>query len=178
MLSINLLPKSAQDDLKAIILRRALTMAGLGALAVLALAAAGLSMMRFSLLAELGRTDAALQRVFSSPDVKLVLTADNASRRFNVLLKRIGDLNSASIRWSETVRVLANAAPAGIRLTSIDIDTAKSRMTVQGTAMTRAAVLAYQDALSADRRFSKIESPLTNLAADTEVNFTFTISLP
>lgn len=177
MLSINLLPKPAQADLRAILLRRTLLIMGLSSFGVLALAATSLGLMRLSLTAQLGQTDAALQDVFRSPGVKLVLTADNAASHFNTLLNRIQGLESAAIRWSNIVRAVADATPSGIRLSSLTIDTTKSQVTVRGIGTTRAAVLAYQDALSADSRLANIESPLTNLLTDTAVNFSFTIAL-
>jgi len=68
---------------------------------------------------------------------------------------------------------LAEAVPADVRLSSLDIDRQSGATVLNGTARTRDALLNYQDILNGVSWMAGIESPISQLFQRENINFEF-----
>ncbi|PIR96093.1 MAG: hypothetical protein COT92_02930 [Candidatus Doudnabacteria bacterium CG10_big_fil_rev_8_21_14_0_10_42_18] len=105
---------------------------------------------------------------------------ENAEIRaqINEINNKISDFNflaDSSPKWSKVVKAFAVLPPAGIDITSFDVDTARQTITIRGYASTRGEVINLHDIIEADsEHFYNINYPLENLARAEDVNFHFT----
>lgn len=176
MLVINLLPEQEQRAFERGRLEQTLRRFGLGSLLVILMFAASLFFLQMILNTRLADMEERLQQLFINERVKGVLEADQAVTDFNALLKEAAALEANRVFWSKTLVVIAAAAGEGIQLERLET-TADRLVLISGQAATRAALLAYGEALRAAPTVKQVDSPLSNLVKERDAAFKFTVYL-
>jgi Tfp pilus assembly protein PilN len=98
---------------------------------------------------------------------------ENAKSIMKVLTPR-----SAVLSITELVSILTTAKTENIKLKNISYnvqDDGSVNAIIQGIAKNRAALSVYSDALHQEKRFSKVDFPVSNFAKDSNINFSFTV---
>ena len=83
-----------------------------------------------------------------------------------------------TLMLSSLVEDIAGRRVPGIVITDFEIGrtgTTTTDIVINGKAASRAALVAFKGNLVADSRFSKVDLPVSNLAADTNVSFTISL---
>jgi Tfp pilus assembly protein PilN len=106
------------------------------------------------------------------------LTTESKSPRaeikdLDLYLKRVADLHEGTVRWSDVLQDVAQAAPAGVVLEDISITDKGTAIMIRGVAPTRDGVLAYREGLQRTGRFNDLSSPISNILQKTDVSFVF-----
>jgi len=98
------------------------------------------------------------------------------ARQINTYMKRINDLEDATIAWSSLLQELTLAAPSGVHYTTISVDRTGS-IRLSGMAQTRADVLALKTVLESSPLLTDVQAPLSNILTQKDVKFDFDMKL-
>lgn len=169
----NLLPKEDQQDLKlelmagqvfrfwAYILASFVVLSGLGMGMVFVL--------EQRIAASNNEIDSKRQSLNSSATRQLeqeVVTLNDQIRLLN-------SLYANHYYWSKTLTELSYMVDSGTRLTTVQMDRATGKVTVQGEADDRDSVLSFWSRVMKSEVFKDINFPLTNLESNVGPEFTF-----
>jgi len=105
------------------------------------------------------REVASVESTINAINEKLFLFGKNKARRFP---------------FSNLLVGITNQAPAGIKITSIELRRGQNAtyvLALQGIASTRENLLTYTDRLRAAEEVASLSAPLSNLLAETNVSF-------
>lgn len=79
--------------------------------------------------------------------------------------------------FSKLLQELDTAAGNSIYLTEFSFDEAGKKVVISGLADTRSNLANFRTTLESKEKFTAVELPLSNLAKDTDISFTMTITL-
>lgn len=94
--------------------------------------------------------------------------------------KNSRDISSAGSDFTvitDKLLELINKMPANVKFTSVDIDRKTNSLILTGTALTRDALLAYQENLKSTSWVKNVESPVSQLFQKSNINFEFKAQL-
>ncbi|MBI4709363.1 MAG: PilN domain-containing protein, partial [Candidatus Portnoybacteria bacterium] len=74
-------------------------------------------------------------------------------------------------RYSSMIEELASLASGGIKFKELSFN--KNEVSLEGLALTRAELLAFKEALEESPDFESVESPLSNLLKQNNIDFSF-----
>ena len=94
----------------------------------------------------------------------------------NLRLEKINTVQKNHKYFSSVMTELGSLVPSGIRLEGLSIDE-NSQGTLSGYAQKREQVILFKENLEKSNSFEKIESPLSNLTKQVDLNFSFKFSL-
>lgn len=108
--------------------------------------------------------------------------AEQEVRKVNELLKAVQQRTAGYESWTARVSEALSVASSEISITTISLRSASGAapgspktLVVTGTALSRSAVVAYEQALRSLSWVERVEAPLQNLASGSVVTFSFTI---
>lgn len=98
-------------------------------------------------------------------------------KNINTAVKNINLANQNFLPVTPKMKELINSLPNDIKINSLQLDRRAQILTISGTALTRAALLRYQDVLNSMSWISKVETPASQLFQKDNVNFEFKATL-
>ena len=123
------------------------------------------------------------------PAIEERLNAESETQKANIVQSvenDISELNEALLRieiirkkeafnFPYILRLVGGAVPGGANLRNITFQS--EMMTISGHADERAQVLELEDMLKQEPIFKDLDSPLSNIVKERDINFTFSFSL-
>ncbi|TSC84365.1 MAG: Uncharacterized protein G01um101413_660 [Parcubacteria group bacterium Gr01-1014_13] len=98
-------------------------------------------------------------------------------KNINNLIRSINLANQNFAPVTPKLKELINSLPYDIKINSLSINRPAQTLTINGTAITRSALLRYQDVLNQITWISKVETPASQLFQKENVNFEFKAQL-
>lgn len=100
-------------------------------------------------------------------------------RRANALASMLSADDSSSLQFSRIVSVLSALAGRGVSIDSFTMSRNEETLSlsIAGVAQTRADLRAFDNAIEAHELFSAVDLPISNLANDTDIAYTMTITV-
>ncbi len=92
-------------------------------------------------------------------------------KKINTQLKAISAVQANFVPWGPTLVDFFHYFPAGISLSSFSADSETKVVNIQGTAKTRADLIAFRDSLSTIPYFTATQSPVSDLTQRTNIQF-------
>lgn len=113
----------------------------------------------------------------TDPNVRHLIEIEEKIGQSNQLAKRIGQKQKDLILWLPLLEEMSQITPNGVYLTAFSYQTAQNQISLTGWADQRENLLLFQDSLKESPSFAEVESPLTNLLKQRDINFNFTLLL-
>ncbi|MBU2036666.1 PilN domain-containing protein [Patescibacteria group bacterium] len=176
MIKLNLLPPDEKEQLNLDRLRRWVVFYGSGLLCSLSVFIFLLIVIWFSLfiqLKSLGESLDIAQRSQQGQDLK---AHQDLIKELNVKIEKLGQSEKDRQNYSLIFLALAKIMPAGTRIERLSLDE-KNQMVIAGYAQKRENLLDLKASLEKSALFTDIESPLTNLIKQTDIAFSFTLTV-
>lgn len=102
---------------------------------------------------------------------------DTEIRQINSELNQIEAMQKDYIKWSRVATDFWRLVPAGVRLSAVTIDKETSRLEISGIADKRDDFLHFKDNLERADLVEKVDSPITNILRQTDVDFSLVADL-
>lgn len=98
-------------------------------------------------------------------------------KNINDLVKNINLANQNFVPMIPKIKDLINSLPDDIKINSVQIDREAQTLGISGTALTRSALLEYQEVLGQIPWITKVETPASQLFQKENINFEFKAAL-
>ena len=98
-------------------------------------------------------------------------------KSINNLVRSINLANQNFIPITPRLKELVSSLPYDIKLSSLSVNRSSQTLTLSGTALTRSALLHYQDILNQIPWITKVETPASQLFQKENINFEFKVQL-
>lgn len=98
-------------------------------------------------------------------------------KNINDLVRNINLANQNFVPIFPKAKELIASLPNDIKINSIQVDRRAQTLTLTGTALTRSALLHYQDVLNKISWITQVETPASQLFQKSDINFEFTAKL-
>ena len=174
--SLNLLPPERREILRLMLIsrltRRLLAIIGCAALLAVALLQAS-SMTLDHYLAKQRRES---QSIAHASVLIEGIPLEESIHTFNTRLSSIQSVQREYVKWTLIIEQLTRATPAGITLSTLDLDSTTKKIRLHGIAVTRDDLLGLQNARTASGMFHDSSSPLSNLLQRDNIQFEMTVS--
>ena len=95
----------------------------------------------------------------------------------NNLVRNINLANQNFVPITPKLKELINSLPNDIKINSMQIDRRAQMLVITGTALTRSALLNYQDVLNEISWITQVETPASQLFQKNNINFEFKAKL-
>ncbi|MEK7546235.1 MAG: hypothetical protein AAB554_04135 [Patescibacteria group bacterium] len=171
MIFLNLLSSGQKEALRARVVYAMIERLMIASVGSLLVAAIALLLIKIELTKSLSQVQT--RQILSSEYV----TVNNDIRQLNQQIVRIEALQMMAVSPSELLRDVAARTPSGVRVTGMDFDVKSQSMRLNGTAVGREALLAYEEAMRASPFVKSLQSPISNLFQKADINFQFMIVL-
>lgn len=176
MINLNLLPPSAQLELKQQLIRRAVrsivTIASLLTLGCV-LVIGGTS---WWLTYKINTTRTALDTIRASASGESQ-TLEQAIDAVNDKTAYLSAVQRDEKEWARRLIEITSAAPVGLSFKNLVLDAKVKTLAITGLASTRDTLIEFEQALEALSFVAAAEVPLTNLSQQSNINFTITATL-
>jgi len=182
-MTINLLPREYQNELKLERFNRLVVAAGAGIFLIVAVNAIFLLPLWALFEAqerEMTRQLAALQK---NPDFSRVADIENEIGALNSEIKTFNDLEKTRFEIAQALMSVMDSRPLGISIDNIIFSIASprgnqaSQITVQGKAVNRDLLLKFAATNETNAFFKKVNSPISNLLKETELDYSLVLDL-
>ncbi len=98
-------------------------------------------------------------------------------KKINNLIHSINLANQNFVPITPKAKELINSLPGDIKINSLKLDREAQTLVINGTALTRSALLNYQDILNKISWINEVETPASQLFQKENINFEFTTKL-
>ncbi len=98
-------------------------------------------------------------------------------KNINNLVRDINLANQNFIPTAPKLKELINSLPNDIKINSLQLDRHAQTLVITGTALTRSALLQYQDILNGISWLTQVETPTSQLFQKDNINFEFRAKL-
>lgn len=98
-------------------------------------------------------------------------------KNINNLVRNINLANQNFVPVTPKLKELISSLPNDIKINSLQIDRPAQTLTITGTALTRSALLHYQDVLNGLSWITTVETPASQLFQKENINFEFKAKL-
>lgn len=176
MIKPNLLPPEEKNQIKLYRAQRWIVFYGFSLLSACIIFAVFLGVIWLYLSLQVKAFDEALVTANASLQGQKLKEQQTLVRELNALMKKTNQFFSPQKNYSEIIGSLAQMVPEGIRIEGLSLDK-EGTIKLSAHAQTRAQVLAFKDAIEKSPLFDKVDSPLSNLVKQQDINFQFTFKL-
>ncbi|MCK4967793.1 MAG: PilN domain-containing protein [Candidatus Aenigmarchaeota archaeon] len=125
-----------------------------------------------------------LNNVFYPSATSLVRTISIGNQSFDQQIKQVNqkisaiqDVQKNNLNWLLTITSFIELVPDNVHITNLFIDQNNQRVNIYGTAKTRNELLAFKNNLTNSNVVIDLQSPLSNLLKQTDINFQFIAKL-
>jgi len=172
MIELNLLPPQEKKELKLERLYRWLIFYGSATIFIVLLFIVFLALIWSFILIQLKSYTVNLENTKTSFQGQSIENQQKLISDFNLQLDRINQIQNTHKYYSPTLVHLATLIPSGIRIDALVIDE-QGRCTLTGYAQKRSQLLLLKEALEKSSSFEKIDTPISNLTKQIDINFSF-----
>lgn len=176
MIELNLLPPEEKKSLRLSQAQRWVVFYGSAILSSLLIFIILLAVIWFSLFIQITSLSASLDMAKQSQQGQDLGEQQNLIKDLNAKIQRVSQFEKNRKSYSTVLFALAKMMPAGTRLDRLTLDE-DNKMAIFGYATTREAVLNLKNSLEKSAVFTEVESPLSNLIKQTDINFSFTMTV-
>ncbi len=175
MLKLNLLPPAEKKKLKLAELQKRIYLLFLWLGAILIVFIALLIAAYFNLEIILNeQEDLIIEREADQKNQEIALIkqrVDQVSQRLSV----VDNKQQGFISWTSALLGLSRIVPDGVYLTGFNYQKTGGKLDISGHARTRDDLLLFESRLEQSDYFAEVESPLSNIIKQTDINFSFSL---
>lgn len=176
MIKLNLLPPQEKEVLALERIQRWIVLYGSAIFGILLIFVSLLTIIWIFITIQLKSVTSNLDSIQSSFKGQDLITQQTAVASLNSYLEKIDAIQKNQKNYSNLIIFLAEIIPAGVRLDTLSLNE-QNEVSLNGFAQRRELVVSLKDALEKSELFSDIESPLSNLVKETDINFYFKFRL-
>jgi len=176
MIKLNLLPPAEKTRLKWKALTNWLVFFGGWFGFFLAVFTALLLGAFFSLSILLNTQKELIQTRENTKQNRNIAEIEKKVKQVNQDIEKIRQKQESFILWTPLLEEISQITPSGVYLTRFYYYATSDRVELRGWAEKREYLLKFEDALKKSPYFTKVESPLSNLIKQKEINFSFTLT--
>lgn len=103
-----------------------------------------------------------------------ITSIEEATKQLNTQLESSKTVLDLYVQWTSILAKISNEIPAGITLTSVQLDSASLSFRIAGVALDRSLLLNFQDVIANNAYFTNTTSPISNLTQKDNVTFEIT----
>lgn len=172
MITLNLLPDALKEDLKSKHTHLIFVNASVVLFVVLT---------AVTIFILLGRM--VLQNQFVNTVMETTLVNKRSSpiaedvEKINNTIKTVADIQQDFVPWSNLIIDLSQLVPPDVNLRQVSIIQKNNTLKLSGYAATRSAFLEFKDNLTESPIFTTVDSPISNLLKQEDIQFTLDIIL-
>lgn len=175
MKTINLLPKSRQQELRYESLLHSLWVVFSLSLASFGLVFLAQFATKFYLQAEAKSLSAQISQTKDLVSKNQSSTIKQQIQNENNVISDYKNLADAAPKWSNALKAFASLPPAGVQINSLSMNSTDNSVNITGFSPTRDLVIQlYNNILQDNKDFYNIDYPLENLVNPVNVSFHFT----
>ncbi|MCL5666536.1 MAG: hypothetical protein M1383_02090 [Patescibacteria group bacterium] len=176
--TINLLPKSRQQELKYELVLHGLVMAIYLSIASFALVFLVQGAARLYLLQQDKVVQAEIEQLKKEENKGAYAGVKAQIQTLNNVITDYKNLAENSPKWSQVLKAFAPLPPPGIKINTMVINVSKKTITITGTSLTRELVIRLYDIIRQhDGEFYNIDYPLENVVKPANITFHFTFNI-
>lgn len=177
MLTISLLPPEQKKEYKMELNRRLIVFYSIGLLTIIGIFIG----LLFSITVYLDiQNDALNQQIIileTAPKAKEIRGLELAIKDFSNLLSKARTIKASLYAFHPFFRDINSIMPQGVYVNTLSVDRQTQKASLTGFAPTRAEVIGFKDGLGKLPWVKLVDSPLSNLIKERNINFSFTIDL-
>ncbi|MFH1456873.1 MAG: hypothetical protein ABIF17_02020 [Patescibacteria group bacterium] len=95
----------------------------------------------------------------------------------NRRMQKIRNIQNEYTKWSDILYEINNLIPTGIKIEQMQLNSEANTFNITGTAILRANFLILKENLEKSKLFTEIQSPLSNLLRDHDIQFSLNAKL-
>lgn len=176
---INLLPYKNREVVRDEFFRRFIIVFGFGLIVLFLIQVVFLSAIWFFLDSAVSDAEKGFELVNGSEDFKNLDVLDSEIERINKMLVVISENEKVPVA-ATYLSLLVKSLPPGIKLDSMFFEgqsggSGLPSLTIEGMAVKRKELLSFVDVLEKNSVVAEVVSPLSNLLAEDNLNFSLTI---
>jgi Tfp pilus assembly protein PilN len=178
MKTINLLPKSKQQDLRYELFFRSLIVFFQVSAITFLVVFAGQFLTRIYLSQALQNVNSQIESIKRLSNKEENTTLKNQIKLVNNQITDYKTLAEAAPHWSRVLKAFAADVPDGVQVVSFVADSSKKQITINGSGKTRDDIITLYNNINNDQtNFSNIDYPLENVSRPTNAPFHFTFTI-
>jgi len=177
MITINLLPSSIKREYQLEIRRRLIMFYSIGFLVIISIFIGLLFSFNLYFGIQNESLDEQIAILETSPKSREIQNLEFILRDFSTLSKKVKAIEDTLVPLHPLFRDLQSAMPAGVKLNDISLDREAKKASITGFAVTRDNVIAYKENLKKLSWVKGVESPLSNLIKEQNIDFNFNLDL-
>ncbi|RJQ13909.1 hypothetical protein C4553_02035 [Candidatus Parcubacteria bacterium] len=177
MITINLLPPEKKKDYRTELNRRLIVFYSVGLLVVLGIFVSLLLSINLYLSIESGTLNEEIATLESLPRNKELRKLELTLRDLSATLANTSAVKKELSPIHGFFNDLAAARPTGVYLLSFSFDRQQLKASLRGFAPTRNEVIRFKENLEKVGWVAGVESPLSNVIRERDINFDFSIDL-
>ncbi len=175
MIKVNLLPPAEKNKLKLEKLQKKIYFCFLWLAGVL-LIFVGLLLSTYFIIQVMlqGQENLIDQRKASQKNKEIALMQERINQA-NQRLKLVNKKQQTFVVWTPILLEFSDLVPNQVHLTNLSYQEANERLRLSGYAQTREDLLIFEEKLKTSNFFTDLESPLTNIIKQRDINFNFSL---
>jgi len=175
MFKVNLLPPQEKKKLELAELSRLLIFSAVRLVIILAIFILVLVNTYFCLRILINTQNDLIEIRQSDERAQRQAEVEEKIQRLNQDARKIYLKQNDLVLWIPILEDLSKIIPSGIYLINFSYRTSAGQIDLNGWASNRDKLLAFENSLKESSYFKDLESPLTNLIKQTDINFSFTL---
>jgi len=173
MFRFNLLPPKEKEELELANLNRLLVFFAFRTLFVLLIFTLLLASTYFSLIILLRTQDKLIETRQNNSETQKSLGIGEKIKEANQLINKVYLKQGQLSTWTPLLEEVAKVVPVGVYLANFSYQEDKGIISINGWANTRENLLVFEKSLEESAFFTEIESPLSNLLKQSNIDFRF-----
>jgi len=175
MFKINLLPPQERKRLELTKFSFLLISFGIRLVIILIIFVIILITTYFSLLILVKSQDNSIEARQNDEKVQYQIEIEEKIKKVNQEANNIFIKQSEIIVWTPILEELSRINPNGLYLINFSYRSSSEQIDITGWAKDRDGLLKFEEMLKESSYFQEVESPLSNLIKQTDINFSFTV---
>jgi len=177
MITINLLPSSIKREYQLEIRRRLIMFYSAGFLVIIGIFIGLLFSINLYFSIQNESLDEQIAILETSPKSREIQNLEFILRDSSALSKKVRAIKDTLVPLHSLFLDLQSTMPAGIKLNNISLDRETKKASLAGFATTRDDIINYRENLSKLSWVKAVESPLSNLIKERNIDFNFNLDL-
>ena len=177
MIRINLLPPQRKKEINLDKMNRWLIFFGSGLLILILIFVLLALNSYFYLLITLSSQQKLIDRSQGGSELQEVNQLEEEINQANQKIDQIYNLQSQFIHWTPVIEELIDLTPSGIYFTNFSYQQTANQVQLSGHAKKREDLLQLKKSIESSQYFQEIESPLTNLLKQEDIDFNLNFNI-
>ena len=177
MITINLLPLRQKQRYKMELNRRLVVFYSIGILLILAVFIALLLSINLFISIQNDSLEQQIAVLENSPRNREIKNLELTMRDFLTLSRKTNAVKNTLVAFNSFFPDLERVMPEGVNLNSFSLNRQSSQASLSGFALTRTEVINFKENLESLSWIKEVDSPLSNLIKEKDINFNFNLKL-